>query len=116
MPFSGSFRTIQPVMDAFAIIATGGKQYAVIPGQKLRIEKLAGEAGDKVTFDQVLLASDGSKVQVGSPLVAGAGVQATILRQARAKKVTVFKYHSKNRFDKKKGHRQYFTEVQIESL
>lgn len=103
-------------MDAFAIIATGGKQYTVMPGQKVKVEKLAGEAGEKVTFDQVLLATDGSKVQVGTPLVAGAAVKATILRQARAKKVTVFKYHSKNRFDKKKGHRQHFTEVQIDSV
>ena len=103
-------------MDSFAIIATGGKQYAVTPGQKLRVEKLAGEAGDSLTFDQVLLSSDGSKVQVGAPLVAGAGVKATILRQARDKKVRVYKYHSKNRFDKLKGHRQHFTEVQIESL
>lgn len=103
-------------MDAFAIIATGGKQYAVAPGQKLKVEKLAGEAGDAVTFDQVLLSSDGSKVQVGAPLVSGAGVKGTIVRQARAKKVTVFKYHSKNRFKKKAGHRQHFTEVMIESL
>lgn len=103
-------------MDSFAIIATGGKQYAVTPGQKIRVEKLAGEEGDAVTFDQVLLSADGSAVQVGAPLVSGAGVKATILRQARAKKVTVFKYHSKNRFDKKKGHRQHFTEVRIDSL
>lgn len=116
LPFSGAFRTIRSVMDPFAIIATGGKQYTVTPGQKLKVEKLAGEEGDKVTFDQVLLSSDGSKVQVGAPLVPGAGVKGTILRQARSKKVTVFKYHSKNRFDKKKGHRQHFTEVQIESL
>ena len=116
LPYFSMFITIRSVMDAFAVIATGGKQYSVIPGQKLRVEKLAGEAGDKVTFDQVLLSADGSKVTVGTPTVAGAGVKATILRQARSKKVTVFKYHSKNRFDKKKGHRQNFTEVQIESL
>ncbi len=103
-------------MDSFAIIATGGKQYLVAPGQKLKIEKLAGEAGDTVTFDQVLLSTDGKKVSVGAPIVAGAGVKGTILRQARSKKVTVFKYHSKNRYDKKKGHRQHFTEVRIESL
>ncbi len=103
-------------MDAFAIIATGGKQYAVAPGQKVKVEKLAGEAGDSVTFDQVLLSSDGTAVKVGAPTVPGAGVKATILRQARAKKVTVYKYHSKNRFDKKAGHRQHFTEVKIESL
>lgn len=110
------FRTIRSVMDAFAIIATGGKQYSVIPGKKLRVEKLAGEAGDSFVFDQVLMTSDGSKATIGTPLVAGAGVKATILRQARSKKVTVFKYHSKNRFDKKKGHRQNFTEVQIDSI
>lgn len=103
-------------MDSFAIIATGGKQYSVQPGQKLKVEKLAGEEGDKVTFDQVLMTTDGKAVKVGTPLVAGAAITGTILRQARSKKVTVYKYHSKNRFDKKKGHRQHFTEVMIESL
>ncbi len=110
------FRTIHVDMDSFAIIATGGKQYSVQPGQKLKVEKLAGEAGDKVTFDQVLMQANGDKVTIGAPTVAGAAVKATIVRQARAKKVLVFKYHSKNRFDKKKGHRQHFTEVMIESL
>lgn len=103
-------------MDSFAIIATGGKQHVVAPGQKLRVERLPGEAGDAVTFDQVLLSAAGSTVKVGTPTVPGAGVKATIVRQARSKKVTAFKYHSKNRYSKKRGHRQHFTEVQIESL
>jgi large subunit ribosomal protein L21 len=102
-------------MDNFAIIASGGKQYPVTVGQKLKVEKLAGETGDTVTFDQVLL-QGGASTKVGTPLVAGAKVTATILRQARAKKVHVYKYHSKNRYDKTKGHRQHFTEVKIESL
>lgn len=107
--------TICPRMDNFAIIATGGKQYPVTVGQKLRIEKLTGEAGETVTFDEVLF-QGGSATKIGTPLVAGAKVTATILRQARSKKVRVYKYHSKNRFDKTKGHRQHFTEVKIESL
>lgn len=102
-------------MDNFAIIATGGKQYPVTVGQKLKVEKVAGEAGETVTFDEVLF-QGGSATKIGTPMVPGAKVTATILRQARAKKVRVYKYHSKNRFDKTKGHRQHFTEVQIVSL
>jgi large subunit ribosomal protein L21 len=102
-------------MDQFAIISTGGKQYAVTTGQKLKVEKLSGEVGETVTFDEVLL-TGGASTKVGTPLVAGAKVTATVLRQARDKKKLVYKYHSKNRYDKKKGHRQHFTEVRIESL
>jgi large subunit ribosomal protein L21 len=104
-------------MATFAIIQTGGKQYRVSPGQKIRIEKLAEKvAGDSVSFDKVLLTSDGAKVAVGAPHLEGAAVTGTILRQARDKKKIIYKFHSKNRYDKKKGHRQHFTEVEIKSL
>jgi len=102
-------------MDNFAIIATGGKQYPVTVGQKLKVEKLDGEAGDTITFDEVLF-QGGDATKIGTPLVPGATVTATILRQARDKKVKVFRYHSKNRYQKTKGHRQHFTEVKIETL
>ena len=97
----------------FAIIQTGGKQYKVAPGQKLKIEKLDGEKDEKITFDRVLLTSRGGDLAIGVPHVSGATVEAKVLRQARAKKVIIFKYHSKARVRKHRGHRQYFTEVEI---
>ncbi len=104
---------------AFAIIETGGKQYKVAPGQKLKIEKLADKVGEPVkvgeavTFDQVLLIADGEDVKIGAPTVSGAKVSAKVVKQGHAKTVIVFKYHSKTRYRKKKGHRQLFTEVEI---
>ncbi len=103
----------------FAIIETGGKQYKVAPGQKLKIEKLSdkeGEilkVGDAVSFDQVLLVADGENVKVGTPVVSGAKVEGKVIKQGHARTVIVFKYHSKTRYRKKKGHRQLFTEVEI---
>ena len=97
----------------FAIIETGGKQYRVAAGDKLKIEKLDVAEGGAVLFDKVLLTGNGEDVKVGTPHVAGAKVEGKILQQGRAKKVIVFKYHSKTRYRKKKGHRQMFTEVEI---
>ena len=99
----------------FSIIETGGKQYKVIAGQKLKIEKLAVEGGN-VVFDKVLLTVDGENVSVGNPYVSGAKVEARVIRQARDKKKIVFRYHSKVRYRKKKGHRQHFTEVEVSSI
>lgn len=101
---------------AFAVIETGGKQYRVAPGQKVKIEKLETKAGDELSFDKVLLVADGEDVKVGVPYVDGAKVAGKVLRQGRAKKVIVFKYHSKTRYRKKKGHRQQFTEVEITNV
>ncbi len=100
----------------FAVIKTGGKQYLVRPGQKLKIERLDGAEGAGVSFDEVLLTADGDAVNIGAPQVAGARVEAKILRQARAKKVIVFKYRPKARSRVKRGHRQHFTEVEIEKI
>ncbi len=97
----------------FAIIETGGKQYRVSAGTKLQVEKLPAEAGGTVAFKSVLLVVDGDNVQVGTPHVKGAEVEAKVLRQARAKKEIVFRYHSKTRYRKKKGHRQHFTELEV---
>lgn len=96
----------------FTIIETGGKQYKVVQEQKLKVEKLEAEAGDSVIFDKVLLIADGENVKIGTPYVEGAKVEAKILKQGRDKKKIVFKYHSKTRYRKKKGHRQSFTEVE----
>ncbi len=100
-------------MTKFAVIETGGKQYRVFPGQKIKIEKLARKAGSSVVFDKVLLAAEGNEVAVGTPYVSGETVEAKVLREARAPKEIVFRYHSKTRYRKKKGHRQHFTEVEI---
>lgn len=108
-------------MPKFAVIETGGKQYKVSPGQKLRVEKLAAVEGSNVVFPNVLLTADlpaGRQaaevvVKVGTPYIEGAKVEARVLRQGRDKKKIIFKYHPKTRYRKKKGHRQPFTEVEI---
>jgi large subunit ribosomal protein L21 len=97
----------------FAVIQTGGKQYKISPGQKLKIEKLDVKIGDKVFFDKVLLIADGDNIKIGAPYIEGAKIEANILKQACDKKKIVFRYHSKTRYRKKKGHRQHFTEVEV---
>ncbi len=103
-------------MAKFAVIETGGKQYRVAAGDKLKVEKLSAKDGESFSFDKVLLSADGESVEIGTPFVQGAKVEARILRQARDKKKIIFKYHSKTRFRKKKGHRQPFTEVEITKI
>ena len=97
----------------FAVIETGGKQYRVSAGQKLRVEKLEVKAGDRVVFDNVLMTSIGDAVKVGVPYVTGAKAEAKVVGDARGKKVIVFKYHAKTRGRKKKGHIQEYTELEI---
>ncbi len=99
-----------------AIIQTGGKQYLVSPKTVIQVEKLAGEIGDKITFDKVLLTAEGSKVNVGKPYIAGATVEGKVLKQARSKKVTVFKYKAKSKYRRKQGHRQNYTELEITKI
>ncbi len=101
-----------------AVIKTGGKQYKIQEGDTLRIEKLDVEEGKNVTFDQVLLVSkpDGSDIKVGTPTVDGVSVTAKVLKQGRAKKVEVRKFKAKSRYARNYGHRQPFTEIQIEKI
>ncbi len=96
-----------------AVIKTGGKQYIVSPGDKIKIEKLNIEEGKEVTFAQVLLLEKNRKIEIGNPLVKGVKVIGKVLKQDRAKKIIVFRYKSKTRHKTKKGHRQHFTEVEI---
>ncbi len=101
----------------FAVIETGGKQYKVAPGTKLRVEKLSAEAGKSFVFDKVLLLSDDKQELIlGYPYIVGAKVEAEVLRNSREPKKIVFRYHSKTRYRKKKTHRQQFTEVQIKKI
>jgi len=105
-------------MSQFAVIQTGGKQYVVEPGKRYRFEKIAGNEGDAVSFDRVLLTfgTSGEEVRVGTPTVAGTTVAGKILRQARARKVEVIKYKAKSRYRRKYGHRQHFTEVEVSAV
>lgn len=101
----------------FSVIETGGKQYKVAVGEKIKIEKLEGKEGDPVVFDKVLLtAASDDAVKIGQPYVEGGKVLGEIVRQARHDKVIVFKYRPKKRERKKKGHRQMFTEVKITGI
>lgn len=100
----------------FAIIKTGGKQYRVQENTILRVEKLAGEPGDTLTFDHVLLISDQGKVTVGTPVVSGAKVEAKVIDQMRDRKVIVFKKKRRHNYRRKKGHRQHLTVVQIQKI
>ncbi len=100
----------------YAIIKTGGKQYRVQEGDTLFIEKLDVEAGASVDFDQVLAVSNESGLSVGTPVVEGAKVSAKVLKNGKAKKIIVFKYKPKKDYRKKQGHRQPYTQVQIEKI
>lgn len=100
----------------FAVFQTGGKQYLVSKGDKIQIEKIAGEQGEKVTFDQVLATLTDKDINLGKPTVAGAAVQATILKQGRGRKIHVLKYKAKSKYRRKIGHRQAYTEIEINKI
>ncbi|MFD1672789.1 50S ribosomal protein L21 [Agrilactobacillus yilanensis] len=99
----------------YAIIETGGKQYKVEEGQPIYIEKLPVEAGEKVSFDQVILVS-GDETKIGTPVVEGATVTGTVEKQGKEKKVVTFKYKPKKHSHQKKGHRQPYTKVVIDKI
>ncbi len=100
----------------YAIIRTGGKQYQVEAGDRLRVEKLEGEVGATVELEEVLLLVDGESVQIGRPLVEGAKVTATIIEQGRQKKIIVFKKKRRKGYQVKKDHRQFYTALNIETI
>ena len=100
----------------FAVIETGGKQYRVQEGDVIKVEKLAGDPGAKLTFDKVLLKGDAEKLSIGTPYVEKSIVEGEVTEQGRDEKKIVFRYHSKTRYRKMKGHRQPFTEVKIAKI
>ena len=100
----------------YAIIRTGGKQFRAESGKTIRIPRLAGDAGSKVTFDDVILGADGDKRHVGSPSLKGAQVTAEIVKQGLGDKIVVFKQKRRKNYAKKQGHRQAFTEVRIRDI
>jgi large subunit ribosomal protein L21 len=97
----------------YAIVNTGGKQYKIQEGQVLRVEKIPGDVGADVTFDKVLMVSDGEQVSIGRPVLENTLVRAQIVEQDKTKKILVFKYKRRKRYRRKQGHRQPFTAVKI---
>lgn len=100
----------------YAVFKTGGKQFRAEPGTRLQVPTLEAEAGDTITFDEVLLAGDGDDVSIGQPVVDGATVKAEVLGHGRTKKVIVFKRKRRKGYRRKQGHRQGFTEIRIEEI
>jgi len=115
LPYVGE-TGIREVLLMYAIIETGGKQYKVQEGDVIFVEKLAAEDGAQVTFDKVLAVSKEGSVDFGSPLVAGATVEAKVLGQGKSKKIIVFKFKPKKGYKRTQGHRQQYTKVQIEKI
>jgi large subunit ribosomal protein L21 len=100
----------------YAVIRTGGKQYKVAAGEKIKIEQIAADVGQEIVIDQVLAVGNGADLQVGSPLVAGASVMATVVAQGKHDKVRIFKLRRRKHYKKSQGHRQTFTELQINAV
>jgi large subunit ribosomal protein L21 len=100
----------------YAVFRTGGKQFRAEPGKKIRVPILGVEPGEAVTFEEILLASDGTQIQVGEPTVDGAKVTAEVLRHGREKKIIVFKRKRRKNYRRKQGHRQGFTEIRVDEI
>src|SRR5229473_3366292 len=100
----------------YAVIKTGGKQYKVAPGEKLKIEQIPADVGAEVVLDQVLLVGDGESVRLGQPVVAGATVTATVVAHGRGEKVRIFKMRRRKHYHRHQGHRQGYTELKIEGI
>ena len=100
----------------YAVIKTGGKQYKVAAGEKIKIEQIAADVGQEIVIDQVLAVGKGADLQVGTPLVAGASVKATVLAQGRHDRVRIFKMRRRKHYQKRQGHRQNFTEIEISAV
>ena len=100
----------------YAVIKTGGKQYRVVTGEKLKIEQIPAEVGAEVTLDQVLMLGEGEAVQIGTPLVTGATVRATVLSHGRHDKVRIFKMRRRKHSQKHQGHRQNYTEIRVDAI
>ena len=100
----------------YAVVKTGGKQYKVAAGEKLKIEQIPADVGAQVTLDQVLMVGEGESVRVGQPTVAGVSVLATVVAHGRGEKVKIFKMRRRKHYQKHQGHRQNYTELRIDSI
>lgn len=104
------------VFKVLAVIKTGGKQYIIKPGDRLKVEKIEGEIGDTVEINEVLLVKTDKEIKIGNPLVEGAKVKASIVEQGRSPKIIVFKKKPKKGYKRKKGHRQFYTTIEIKEI
>jgi large subunit ribosomal protein L21 len=100
----------------YAVVKTGGKQYKVAPGEKLKVEQIPADVGAEVILDQVLLVGDGEAVRLGQPTVTGATVKATVVAHGRGEKIRIFKMRRRKHYQKHQGHRQNYTELQIDAI
>jgi large subunit ribosomal protein L21 len=100
----------------YAVIKTGGKQYKVAPGEKLKVEQIPADVGAQIVLDQVLMVGDGESIRVGQPVIAGATVNATVLAHGRGDKLQIFKMRRRKHYQKHQGHRQGFTELKIDGI
>lgn len=100
----------------YAVVKTGGKQYRVSAGQKLKVEQIPADVGAEITLDQVLMVGEGESVKIGAPIVAGAAVKATVISHGRHDKVKIFKMRRRKHYQKHQGHRQNYTELRIDSI
>ena len=100
----------------YAVIKTGGKQYRVSAGNKIKVEQIPADVGSEITLDQVLMVGEGESVKIGSPVVAGAAVTATVLSHGRHDKIKIFKMRRRKHYQKHQGHRQNYTEIRIEAI
>ena len=100
----------------YAVVKTGGKQYKVAPGEKLKVEQIPADVGAEVILDQVLLVGEGEAVRLGQPTVAGATVKATVVAHGRGEKIRIFKMRRRKQYQKHQGHRQNYTELEINAI
>ena len=100
----------------YAVIKTGGKQYRVVAGEKLKVEQIPADVGSEITLDQVLMVGEGESVQVGTPLVSGATVKATVVSHGRHAKIKIFKMRRRKHYQRHQGHRQNYTEIRIDTI
>ena len=100
----------------YAVVKTGGKQYKVAPGEKLKVEQIPADVGAEVVLDQVLMVGEGDNVRLGQPIVQGATVRATVVAHGRGEKVRIFKMRRRKHYQKHQGHRQNYTELRIEAI
>ena len=100
----------------YAVVKTGGKQYRVTAGQKLKVEQIPADVGAEITLDQVLMAGEGESVKIGAPFIAGASVKATVVSHGRHDKVKIFKMRRRKHYQKRQGHRQNYTELRIDTI
>jgi len=118
LPYKGAFIVIKFLgfFPMYAVIKTGGKQYRVSPGQKLKIEQIPADIGQEISLDQVLSVGEGESLKLGTPIVEGAVVKATVLAQGRHPKIKIFKMRRRKGYRKTQGHRQNYTEVRIDAV